>query len=264
MGVVVAAVQLVPVVVGGSALFGCSYIDCFDGMLPFNGQTGVPVDAVLTIETHYGLNPDTPSLQDAITLERLGSSEADSGEPVSFELDVDLESAIVRIVPTEPLVANSWYELRGVDRNDLGGAHYMWMGRSTARKVRFYTGSAPRLVRALIDRYSQDGDTGGSDQTVVLIFSEAMDIESVFEAVEFTDFDETVYEPTLLGHWEEQDHMVAFSVSAAAEQVVVGVDALAETGADLVEEASTSLEYSNYDESWTDPWVGHSFCGEYW
>ncbi len=153
----------------GAAL-ACSPHDdpfCPNGVWPFDGQTAVPLDVVIVVQTGEALPDDAPPLDGTITLT------TEDGRAVPFTTEVDTRTGELRVIPDEALEPNTRYELGAVDWYQLAEYPHWW-GRHVGRDytlTHFATGSEPALLEALpID----DGS-----EVFVVAFSEPIELDSL-------------------------------------------------------------------------------------
>jgi len=152
--------------IGGVA---CSYELLHYGSFPFDGQTRVPVDAVLEIN---GWIPESwGDLSNGI---RLVDAESGVSVPFTYELQTGRGGVLVR--PSRPLEPDTEYMLSGVSSWQVTGSHGMgsmcwgWCGDGLeSTRATFSTGGEPRLLAAT-DHY---------DDGLFLVFSEP--VQSVVE-----------------------------------------------------------------------------------
>jgi len=156
--------------------------DCVIGGSPFDGQTAVAVDAVLTLVT-LGIASDAPQLAgNIITLQRVASDGALVDVPFELSqrpaLSTEGRSGLVAwmIRPKQPLLADTKYVLFGVKYRALESPNYQasetqWarLNGWFARLKTFSTESAPRLLAA-VGRASPSKDVWRYS----LVFSEPM------------------------------------------------------------------------------------------
>lgn len=150
--------------VGGLArAAGCSEDPCFYGVYPYDGQTSVPLDAVLTFEAAGELVPDLPSLDGAIALHRVDGEEP---VPVPFDIRVDPDTQLVAVLPREPLAPDATYELYGIDADLVETRHFPQTLFRWPVAVTFETTSvlraagAWRVGDAVVVALSQPADDG--------------------------------------------------------------------------------------------------------
>jgi hypothetical protein len=169
-----AALAAVPVALASSA--ACSWSFCNDGILPFDGRTGVALDTVVTISLFGRLPVDAPSLQETISFVDLTT-----GEPVAFDAQLDPDADVVTVTPRALLEAGHDYEVRGVQRPQRGNAHhfdntaFFWASGVYGGVTTFSTGSEPVvLATSLTD-----------DNVLLMQFSEPVDAPALVEAMRF-------------------------------------------------------------------------------
>lgn len=202
MRVRVAGLGAVSGVVG--ALFACSPLFeefCPNGVLPFDGETAVPLDTVVVLQTGEAVPWDAPDLTDTVTFE------TDDGEPVAFHLEIR-PGGELRVIPDEPLRPDTTYRVGAVDWYAMGEVPHWWGPSTWGRDyavTSFTTGTAPVLEKAL---------SVGDGATLVLAFSEAVDPELFDGALTASASAETTGEPwpvfdvAVLGHFEGHENLL--------------------------------------------------------
>lgn len=199
----------------------CSYYippECPNGVFPFDGQTAVPLDTVIVVQTGEPLPPDAPPLDGTVTLRTA------NGEDVPFTLTADQASGELRIVPDEPLEPGTRYELGAVDWYALGEYPHWWGPTDWGRDfslTTFSTRSRPELLALY---------PAGDDATFVLAFSEPVDLASLegrlWWGATATDlFEETVVldlEVAVLGRFDDSDHLVWIEPIGVEEGILLG------------------------------------------
>lgn len=145
---------------------------CFVGISPGDGATAVATDLAVVL-TGPALPRDVAALGELAQLELLPEE-----TPIDVVVTANRQGGTVTLRPVEPLLPNRWYRAWGYDVGTLDSVHY-WSSQLDqewdSTTIEFYTGSAPQLLLGV-----------AADESVRLVFSEAMDLTSLTDtAVQF-------------------------------------------------------------------------------
>lgn len=218
---------------------------CPNGVAPFDGQTGVPVDAVIVVRTGEELPIDVPDLHDTVTLQQ-------GGRDVPFHVEIDAEHGVITVIPDEPLKADAQYEVGAVDWYALGEVPHWWGPADYGRDytiTTFRTFSEPKLLSAaLVDDWG----------TMVLAFSEPVDLASLDGRVwastvstsTGTGQTEPMTELVAVGLHEDNPHLVEVQAVDGAtldllSEVRLDTGAMAENGTAMVFQAPTPVQHDD-------------------
>ena len=187
----------------GAALsaFGCSDLLCHTGAWPFDGQTAVPLDAVLTLDIGANRAGALPAVTPGITLARVDGAY----RPVPFDAAWDPETGVVTIVPDAPLEPNATYVLRGIDASDIETPNQPVDLPYVAANTVFHTFSRPALLTAA--RLGED---------LVLVTSEPLSAEEMTARLQLRDDAALPVEGQLDGGWGDDPHFWVVTGAAAA------------------------------------------------
>ena len=187
----------------GAALgnFGCSELLCHTGSWPFDGQTAVPVDAVLTLDIGSNRAGALPAVTPGITLARVDGA----FRPVPFDARWDPETGVVTIVPDAPLEPDATYVLRGVEAYDIETPNQPVDLPYVAANTLFHTSSRPALVTA-----ARLGDD------LVLVTSEPLSADVIAERLRLRDDAALPVEGQLDGWWGDDPHLWVVTGAGAA------------------------------------------------
>lgn len=187
---------------------GCSEPDCFYGTSPYDGQSGVPLDVVVTFAEGAPLPADLPALAPGITFNRIDGANTIA---VPFEVRVDAPAGLIEITPSEPLAADAEYEVRGVDADLVSTPHH-WASLRRYASVTFSTRSEASLVAA------QRVDDGA----LVLVLSEPLALDDVEAQLALTDDADQPVIATTVGLWESEPHLVVVDDGGLAASAQLG------------------------------------------
>jgi len=248
-----------PMTVFHAVPMGCYYPNCFDGITPFNGQTTVALNAVIMVTGHHELGKDVPSLAEAVRIEALPNQDDESGTPLEFDIDFNVEENTITLTPSALLSPNSWYAVEGIDRSAIDDLHYQttWGGSlNTTQRIQFYTGSAPQLLTATLILGSSD--TGYAEDIVVLTYSEPMNPISVAENTVILNAEKQSIQPDdFIESWNNMDNLFAFVIDGAT-WVQINPQTQSATGATLT--GKSALYPITQDPDGLNQWIGKSFC----
>ena len=236
-----------------TAVTSCYYSeDCFTGILPFDGQTNVSLDASVSFKVSP-INKAYPALRNLSVLH-----EKASGKVVEVEVSIDTEQNIVIVTPTSPLKPNTKYVAEGLILPET--RHHMILQNNAASyhlstsRVTFSTASMPTLLGHF---HTATGPTGYDDyyyyykseqeQRIGLVFSEPVDPQDM-EDLNFSLYpsssqnSSTQEEEDITAVFIEMDealpHVAYFDVShpAASELYVSGTNLRSLEGDGAVED----------------------------
>lgn len=185
---------------GIAALVACSYDDpppCPNGVWPFDGATGVPLDVVIVVQTGDALPADLPPLDGAVHL-----TTANGNREVPLRTEVDGPSGEIRVVPDRPLEPDTEYLLGAVDWYWRSEHPHWWGDADFGRDytlTTFTTASRPALLAV----YPSD-----EDDTIILAFSEAMDPSSLEIRGQSGEVDYADVPFDVLGAVDGEEHLV--------------------------------------------------------
>lgn len=182
-----------------TAAQGCAPLilaPCTPGVLPFDGATGVPLDATVRFAFTDDLGREIPPLDDAI----LFVVDA-SGRKVDADYAYDARTHTIEVIPREPLLADTDYRVGGIDWETVRGAnsHYWTQVDYGWTSATFTTRPGPQALGAF--RFPEE-------QRLVIAFSEPVDPATVDGALELTWGDRSIAEATVMGSFADEDHLV--------------------------------------------------------
>lgn len=193
---------------GGLArVAGCSLEPCLYGYYPFDQQTAVPLDVVVTLTDARPFPPDLPAVGPGITLVRV---EGGNRIAVDYTVRVDRPVGVVELIPDQPLEPDAEYEVSGIDRTALNTPHSMGVLWRESRTVHFFTGSAPTVLHAGRDYDSSE---------ILLVLSEPVDLADVEAALSVVDGEGNDVPASVTGLWEDEPHIVRIEAESNAYQV---------------------------------------------
>jgi hypothetical protein len=188
----------------GAALgaISCTDLLCHTGAWPFDGQTAVPLDAVITLDIGANRAGAMPAVAPGVTLARVDGAY----RPVPFDARWDPETGVVTILPDAPLEPDATYQLRGIEAYDIETPNQPVDLPYAAVHAVFHTFSRPTLLAA-----ARVGDD------LVLVTSEPLSAEAVTERLRLRDDADLPIEGTLAGWWGDDPHL--WVVTGAGEAV---------------------------------------------
>jgi hypothetical protein len=192
-----------------AGLSACSVRTCWTGVLPFDGQSAVPITSEIIFQVGH-LPPDTPSLRESIEL-----VDKTTGLPVPFHVAVELEVGTVRVIPDEPLEPGHDYYASGLTQAGVSVHRGDWFGGSGPLRAEttFRTASAPRVLEIMLR----------GDENVVVFVSEPID-EAELDirfAWATSDGDTTQVRSRFLGTWVTNPHVLEYAVDTLDEDAAI-------------------------------------------
>lgn len=181
---------------------------CYYGYSPFDGQTGVPLDAVITLSAGEPFPADLPDVARGVEFARIVGG---NRVAVGYSVHVDVDAGVLEIIPDEPLAPNSEYEVQGIDAGALETAHNAADLERASTSVRFSTASAPTLI-----------DVVRVQETLVLVFSEAVDVDDVDASLVILDPEGTPILGAVTGYYEDQPNLIVVEYAWAAVALDIG------------------------------------------